>query len=167
MLFIIVGLIVLSVVFYMRGTVATNSLEESQIVAQNTINVIKKLDYNNVYPQCKYLRPSRLDILQNCLDAINHNLVQEEMFKQDDFHNADVKKNESGYLIVNYYKGAEKLESRKFILEHNHKVVDTGCTTPGFIERGYTCRLEFPDECLPGDNLEIKYENTRVYLKTC
>lgn len=167
MLFIIVVLIVLNVMFYMRGNIANSQLEQSQAVFADTIELVRTLDYNDVYDSCKSINPSRPDKIKICLEFINNDVVHEEMFRQDEFKNADPSHNKTGYLIVSYEQGGEKLESSKFRLEYNHEVVDQGCTTPGYIERGYNCRLEFDSECQPGDNLEVKYEEKRVYLKSC
>lgn len=87
-------------------------------------------------------------------------------FKEDEFENVDMKNNRAGYIVIKN-KGLKSYQSDMFILYKNREVVDEGCIIPGKIDPGYTCRMNFDNFCDKGDVLEIRYNDTKVFIKNC
>ena len=164
---IIIALAVTTVVYAVRsGTHASNE-EAAETMTGALVAHLKTLEYSKIYPECRSIGPGRYVALQKCLEAAEQSEALTEMFREDDYHNHDAIRNTTGYLVIENEKGGKTFDSEEFRLKFNNEQISSGCTTPGEIAPGFTCRLDFDKPCEPGDNLEITYEGQRAYLKTC
>lgn len=111
-------------------------------------------------------RPTDYQGVDECLRELIDKLEEVGDLEEEDFDNFDTRTNESGHLIL-VNEGRNSLDSDKFTLLLNKEVVDEGCVIQGSIDPGYTCRLDFDRECEKGDVLEVMYDQSRAYLKTC
>jgi hypothetical protein len=163
---ILVALIILVIIFGVRS--ATNSARADAAERMSTvlIDLLKAEEYTSAYKNCSGLRPDQYDAIKACLLIIKEPNDLTALFKQDDYQNT-AKDGTPGYLVIQNAKGAKTFQSANFTLRKNNVAAGTGCTTPGAIEPGFTCRFDLVEPCAPGDNLEITYQGKRVFLKTC
>ncbi len=115
--------------------------------------------------ECRGITPNGYERLAACLKAIREKGDLTGYFKERGFRNKDARG--EGFLIIENARGRKSFESDSFTLLFNNEEVARGCTTPGTIAPGFTCRLNLTRKCEPGDNLEIRYEGKRAHLKTC
>lgn len=161
---LIILLLITTSIFGVRSKTYAQEAARADDMMKLVVEHLNSLDYPKIYPACRGI--SRQERLKACLDVAMKSEELAKRFREVDFRNA-VTPEKEGYLIIKNEKGGKSYESAKFTLNHNNKAVARGCTTPGEIAPGYTCRLNFKEKCEPGDNLEILYNGERAYLKTC
>ncbi len=121
--------------------------------------------FSNIKEICR-ARPDDFDKMTECMEKLNEKIQRVGDIEEDEFQEFDEETNESGYLIV-VNDGRSSLNSSLFTLTKNRKVMDEGCVIEGKIDSGYTCKMFFNSTCESGDVLEVTYDGTRAYLKTC
>ncbi len=163
----IVVLLILVIIFGVRSSTNAARAAEAENMSGSVVALLQSYDYPRLYPACRTIAAGRFDVIQSCAETALADQDLSPLFSEEKFQNADPGKERQGYLVIGNSKGGRTFESARFTLLFNNEPVATGCTTPGEIAPGYTCRLDFDQPCAPGDNLEVQYEGTRAHLRTC
>jgi hypothetical protein len=96
----------------------------------------------------------------------SESIVENIQMESLSFHNARSEEN-PGFIVLQN-KGSTSLDSKKFKLYVNKKVQDKdGCEMEGKIDPTYSCKLNFFNECLPGDTIEVEYNKLSVFIEPC
>lgn len=160
-------LIILVIILGVRS--ATNSARAAAADQMSTVlvDVLHSEGYTTALPECRGVNPGQYDALQTCLEAVKAPSDLTQLFRQDSFQNYNEQSATAGYLVIQNAKGGKYFASENFTLIINNVETNQHCATPGEIAPGYTCKFSIDQRCNPGDNLEIKYNGQRVFLKTC
>ncbi len=165
---IILVLLIVTIIFGVRSGTNKAAAAEAEEMSAVLLDYLKSQDVPKLYrDDCSHLSAGRHAALMNCLLAVQADQDLTKYFEEDSFDNVDTRTLTPGYLVIENAIGDKSFDSEKFSLKYNNVEVATGCTTPGEIAPGFTCRFDFATSCQPGDNLEILYEGKRAYLKTC
>ncbi len=160
-------LLIVIVVLFIRSETNAAAAERSEVMGAVLVEHLKNEGYTTLYPECRGVSPTDADALRACLRVIVDARDLTKLFAKDEFKNVDAVKGTLGYLVIKNAKGGKSFASANFTLNYNNVPVANGCSTPGDIAPGYTCRFNFNTTCAPGDNLEVKYDGQRVFLHTC
>jgi len=152
---LVVILLLTTIIFWVRS--ATNSAKAAAAaeLVQPLVTTLQNYDYPQLYPSCRLISHDDISVIKQCLEQGLESRSLEKRFRQSAFKNADEQRNVSGYLVIENAKGGSTFESAKFVLRQNNEVIASGCTTPGEIKPGFTCRFDLVKACVPGDNLEV------------
>lgn len=164
---IIILLLITTIIFGVRSGTSSSQAEAAKAMSQVLVDNLHDDGYHQTIDACKGVSPGRYAELQSCLLAIKKIDDLSNFFRETRYQAPEEKNNYEGYIVIENYKGGKTYESANFSLYLNNEHISTGCATPGKIKPKYTCRMDFTEECRPGDNLEIKYGERRAHLKTC
>lgn len=164
---IIIILLISTIIFWARSTTNASKLERASDMSKSVISLIVRNGYIKIdRTTCGGLQEGDYSRINRCLVAVEKNNDMSKLFKEDDFKNSNPSKNMSGYIVIKNNNGDKTFQSENFTLFINNEKIKSGCTTPGDIKPGYTCRMEFTKVCKSGDNIEIRYNDKRAYLTT-
>jgi hypothetical protein len=160
-------LVILVIIFGVRS--ATNSAKAgaAERMAGTLVDLITADGYATALPTCRGVSTQDFDSLTTCLEEIKAPHDLSALFKEAKFQNYNEQTATMGFIVIQNAKGDKTFQSSNFSMILNNIPVASGCATPGDIAPGYTCRFDVNQQCNPGDNLEIRYNGTRVFLKTC
>jgi len=160
-------LVILVIIFGVRS--ATNSAKAgtAERMAGALVGLIRADGYATALPACRGVSAQDFDGLTACLEEIRAPRDLSALFKEAKFQNYDEQHAEMGFIVIQNAKGDKTFQSGNFSMILNNMEAARGCATPGDIAPGYTCRFDVNQRCNPGDNLEIRYNGIRVFLKTC
>jgi hypothetical protein len=164
---LILVLCITTIIFVIRSSTNAAREQEAEQMSTVLISKLKAEGYHVLYTQCRSLLPGDFPQLERCLEDAKSTQDLSKLFKEDRFSNVDAKAGKDGYLVIENAQGGRTFASANFTLRQNNVEVASGCTTPGDIAPGFTCRFDFTEYCEPGDNLEILYDGKRAHLKTC
>ncbi|MFC1648035.1 hypothetical protein ACFL1B_01110 [Nanoarchaeota archaeon] len=157
---IIFVLVFLCGFLFIGNTTRQASINHATDMTKDMRTLFKHMDY-----KCRAL-PGAFEDMNECVVGAISELKVRTSMEEDDFKNFQVKTNTSGHLVLKN-SGTASMESAHFVLYKNHVEVDKGCVIEGKIDSQYLCRLNFDSVCESGDVLEVKYQDERVYIKTC
>jgi hypothetical protein len=164
---IIILLIILVIIFGVRSATNSGRATAAENMSATFAELIRSDGYATALPACKGVGTTDFEAMTNCINEIKAPHDLSALFKESDYLNYDETHTVAGYIAIQNAKGDKTFESANFTLIQNNVEVATGCETPGTIAPGYACKFALSQRCNPGDNLEIKYSGTRVFLKTC
>jgi hypothetical protein len=165
MILAILVLFVSTILFAIQSNNRAAELDEAKELSATLSSYLKERQNHQLHTPCRSVGEGRYSILNGCLLAIDEAADLSKLFSREDFKNP--RDGEAGYFIIQNEKGGETFNSEKFSLFLNNQLVESGCSTPGEIAPGFTCRFDLTTRCEPGDNLEIKYEEKRAFLFIC
>ncbi len=158
LLLLTLALAAIAFLAFIRGVTVQKQLDQAAELATVTSEFLKAQD----------VRCSSNDYqgLTSCIRP----LLSTDDFKQDSFQQPDSRSGETGYLVIKN-TNRKLYESDRFTFFKNRRLAQAGCTIPGNIGYGVTCRFNYPGTCEDGDVLEAFYpvggRDVRVFLKTC
>jgi hypothetical protein len=157
---ILVALLFVASTFYLfvQASARASQLEAAQETNKLTLELLRVQG-----ARCSATRTDFSGV-GNCIRP----LLLPKDFKEDSFSNP--KEDEFGYLVIKNV-GSASYASDEFTFFFNRELRQEGCTIPGNITQGITCRFNFMDRCDDGDVLEAMYTKddvtTKVFTKTC
>lgn len=160
-------LLITTIIFGVRSVTNGSRAAAAEELGEALVTHIRAQEYPSAYGNCTGISPSNFERLRACLIEVETSDDYSRFFTQDAFRKVDEKTGEPGHLVIKNERGTRTFESGKFILYRNNEAIVEGCTASGEIAPGYTCRFDFVEQCGPGDNLEVRYDGNRAFLKTC
>jgi|GEM_PF-1903578 len=164
---IILVLVIVTAIFAVRSMTNTARAEAANEMSGVLVQHLLSQNYQRTYPGCRNIAAGDYEKIEICLKDAMVVADMTKLFEEDNFKNVDVKKNTTGFIVIENKYGGKSFESANFTLQLNNEQIAEGCATPGVIATGYVCRFDFTQVCEPGYNLEILYNGKRAYLKTC
>jgi len=164
---VIIALSIVVVILFIRSSTNASRADKAATMGASLMGYLQDHGYMTLFASCRAASSTQFDKLTACLEDIRTNSDYTKYFKLSRYQNADARKNTTGYLIIENAEGMKTFGSANFTLVINNEPVTKGCTVPGEITPGYTCRFDLTQPCVAGDNLEITYDGKRVFLKTC
>ncbi|RME31106.1 hypothetical protein D6789_03760 [Candidatus Woesearchaeota archaeon] len=164
-IFIII-LLAMNILFGMRSSTASARLEEAKEVVDTVMVFIADRGYYYHFPSCQKASSRDYVMVNQCLKEVLAGQIVEGAFEETAFQNY-VPDYSDGYLVIKNTLPEDEFTSANFSLYLNNQPIARGCDTPGVIGPGYTCRFTFTKPCNTGDNLLVKYNRERAFLKNC
>ncbi len=145
-----------TIFFYSQNKIISSKREKVEELTRDISLLLKELDI-----PCRASSSNIEKFSRKCVKPA----LELKEFKEEEFRRYEEKEGEGFVILKN--KGTEVYDSKNFTLLKNKEKEQKGCHIKGEIERGYTCKLFFHDECKSGDVLEVQYKGQRVFLKNC
>ncbi len=161
----IVILLATNILFWMRSSTASSRLEEAKQVVDTVMQFIGERGYVYNYPSCQRASSRDYVMVNQCLQEVLAGKIPPGAFEEMAFQN--LAPGDKGYLVIKNTLYDEEFESANFTLYLNNRPVARGCDAPGMIGPGFTCRFTLDKPCETGDNLLVKYNRERAFLKNC
>ena len=162
---LIIGVSLIILLFLSGGLAVIVVSQQTSVSEANALGRAVLDHFKKVGKKCD-ARYKEFPAIQACVQELTQELGVIGELKEEAFVNVNLKKNETGFIVLEN-KGRIKLNSSRFALYKNHELADQGCVIEGTIDPGYLCRLEFNTSCEKGDVLEAMHEEKRAFLKTC
>lgn len=159
---VLLTLVLLAVTFvlFVQNSTLKNRVADANALASVTRDLLTAQDVRCSAAPEQYLG------LTECITP----LLASDDFVRHAFRDYDPRREDSGYLVIRN-ENRRAYESGKFTFLFNREPIQDGCTIPGEIGYGVTCRVDFERECRQGDVIEAFYpvqdEPVRVFLMTC
>lgn len=162
----IVILLAMNILFGMKSSTASDRLEDAKEVVDTVMLLIADRGYFYHYSSCQQASNRDYVMVNRCLQDVLDGTIVEGAFEEAGYQN-HIQDYSDGYLVIRNTLVEGEFESANFSLYLNNQPVRRGCETPGTIGPGFTCKLPFEQECEVGDNLLVKYNRDRAFLKNC
>lgn len=161
----IVVLLMFTIILNIRSSTYESRLDDAYQTSAALMDFISTREYYRLYPNtCGKTTPQDFPMLTNCFREATEGIDAGNAFVEQLFRNPY--NDEEGYLAIKNQADVP-FQSANFTLHVNGVQVDRGCDMSGDIAPGFTCRFTLEQPCQPGDNMEVRYNRRRAFLRIC